>query len=79
MMTTTMTKQHQQSIVDNDGNDAKGGDSDGNDGGDGNGVGNGDDTTTAANGNNVNDDNGSNSRMEIGQQQLYNGNGTTTM
>jgi hypothetical protein len=64
-----MTKQHQQSNIDNVGNDGYGGDGNGDgnsdgdcngngdDNGDSNGDGNGNDAATAANGNNV-DDNG---------------------
>ncbi len=55
-MTTAMTKQRQQSNVDevdNDGDDANGGDSDGDDNGNDDGVSNGYDAAAAANGNNV--------------------------
>jgi hypothetical protein len=66
-MATTMTKQHQQSNVDNDSNNGNGnGDSSGN--GDINSEGNskGDDATNAANGYDVDEDIGGNLRTAIG-------------
>jgi hypothetical protein len=69
----TMTKQHRRSSVNDDGNDGNGGD------GDGNGNSNGDDAAATADGNDVNDDNGSNLRMVIGQRQFNNNDGMTMM
>ncbi len=59
--------------LDNDGNEGDGGD------GDGNGKGNGDDATANADGNDVNEEDSGNSRTTIGQRQLDDDNGTTTM
>ncbi len=65
--------------VNNDGNE--GDDGDGNDDGDGDGNsnGDGDDAAAAANGSDVNEDDSGNSRTMIGQWQLDDNNGTTTM
>ncbi len=72
---TTMTKQRCRSNIDNDGNDGDGGDS----GNDGNGDGNGDNSTAAANGDDIDDDDSGVSGTTIGRQQLDDDNGTTTM
>ncbi len=72
---TAMTKQCHQSNVDGDGNNGDGGDS----GNDGNGDGDGDDATTAADGDNVDDNNSGISRMAIGQRRLDDDDGTTMM
>jgi hypothetical protein len=53
--------------------DGNGGDSDGN----GNASGNSNDAATAANSNDVDDNNGGNLRTEFGQQQSDKNNGTT--
>jgi hypothetical protein len=71
----TMTKQHCQNDVKDDGNNGNGRDRDSN----GNGNGDGDNATTAANGNDVNDDDMGVSRTAIGQRQLDDNNGMTTM
>ncbi len=74
---TMLTKRHWWSNVNHDGNNGNGGDSDG----DGNGdcVGNGNDAAAANDGNNVDEEDGGNSRMAIGQWQLDNNNGMTRM
>jgi hypothetical protein len=63
--------------VDNDGDDGNGRDSNGN--GNGDNDGNGNDAGATANGSDVKEDNGGNSRTAIGQRQLDNENGMTTM
>jgi hypothetical protein len=71
-MTTTMTKQHWQSNVDNDGDDGNGGDGDG----DGNGKGDSNDALAATDSDDVDDNNGSNSRTAIRRWHLDDNNGT---
>ncbi len=61
-ISTTMTKQRQLSNVDNDSSDGNGGDGDS----DGDGDGDGNNAAAAADGNNVDEDNGGNSRTAIG-------------
>jgi hypothetical protein len=63
-----MTKQCQQSKVDNDGNDSDGGDNDVDGDSNGNGKGDGNDFATATKGDNVDDNNGG-----IQGQRLDNG------
>ncbi len=70
-----MTKQCWQRDIDDDGNDGDGRDGDG----DGNGKGDGDDAAAATNSDDVNDDDGGNSRMAIGRRQLDVDNGTTAI
>jgi hypothetical protein len=72
---TTMTKQHHQSGVDDDGDDGNGGDS----GDDGDGDGDGDKPAAAADGDNVNDNDSGVSRTAIGRRRLDNDDGTMTM
>jgi hypothetical protein len=70
-----LTKRRQQSNIANDSNNGNGRDRDR----DGDGKGDGNDSATTTNANKVNDDNGGNSRMVIGQRRLDKDNGTMTI
>jgi hypothetical protein len=72
---TKMTKQRRRCGVDNDGNDGDGRDS----GNDGDGDGDGDDSAAAADGDDVDDNDSVISRMAIGQWQLDDNDGMTTI
>jgi hypothetical protein len=63
--------------VDNDGNNGDGGD--GNSDGNGNGNGNSNDAAAVVDGYDVDEDNGGNSRVAVGQRQLDDNDGTTMM
>ncbi len=71
----TMMKRCWQSNIDDDGDDGNGGDGNG----DGNGKGNSNDAAAATNSDDVDDNDGGNLRMAIGQWRLDDNNGTTTI
>jgi hypothetical protein len=70
-----MTKQCQQSNINNDGNNKNDGDGSNNS----KGIGNNNDAATTANGYDVNENDSGDSRTAIGQRQLNDNDGATTM